>query len=713
MDLIQNCDRADTPDKCSGETLFIRDMQFPGVLDAVTVCSASRRANILKVELPEMPKGYFTVDASDIPGRNHVVYFRDPCPYFAEGRVNYIGQPIMLVVGPDIRLVRKLAGEVCIEYDEIPPIKTIDDALSGNFPPLHKDNNVYAEEAFHYGEVEQAFSEAAEIFETVTLTGYQEHLYMEPQGVVAVPDGDRITVYASTQGPHAVRLTLAGAFGWDPGRFRVCQTPVGGGFGGKIELPLILAGHAAFAALKCGRPVRLAYSREEDMLATTKRHPSRAVVRTALNKEKQITAIDIDVVFQAGGYALSCGMVLDNGLKKATGVYHFPAARVRGRAVATNNPMGGALRGFGAPQIFFALETHMNALARKLGVDPLAFKANYFIRQGNPTLTGGTYHFHVSLPEVVEAVKKISDYKNRITSLPRAHTRLFGIGQALFNFGAPFSIDSKMPAGNRSGTIMSLGLLKCENGTIEILSELVDMGQGLHTVFRKIVAKTLDIPIERVAYDNVDTDHVPPFTITGASMSVVAIGRTLKNVAEKLKPRLNEPGEIRIIEQYQQPPHVNWDAAKQQGDPFHSYVWGAVIAEVEVDTVTWQVLVRHLWMAIDIGTAIDRRIVRGQIDGGVMQGLGYALLESIPPDTMIASLADYIIPTSLDAPAIESILVENLYLEGPYGAKCTGEPPLVGMAPAIADAVANACGVEITQLPISPEYLMKRVIEKP
>ncbi len=353
MDLLHNSDRADTPGKCAGETLFIRDMQFPGALDAVTVRSTSRRAKIVKVEPPEMPEGYFVVDLTDIPGKNQVVFFRDPCPYFAEGRVNYIGQPIMLVVGPDIRLARKLAGEVHIEYEQIPPIKTMDDALSNNYPPLHGDNNVCAEEIFQYGEVEQAFSDCAEIFETVTRTGYQEHLYMEPQGVVAVPDGERIIVYASTQGPHALRLTLAGAFGWDPERFCVRQTPVGGGFGGKIEPPFILAGHAAFAARKSGRPVRLTYSREEDMLATTKRHPSRIVVRTALDENRQITALDIDVLFQAGGYALSCEMVLNNGLKKATGVYHFPAARARGRAVATNNPMGGAFRGFGAPQILF------------------------------------------------------------------------------------------------------------------------------------------------------------------------------------------------------------------------------------------------------------------------------------------------------------------------------------------------------------------------
>ncbi len=350
----------------------------------------------------------------------------------------------------------------------------------------------------------------------------------------------------------------------------------------------------------------------------------------------------------------------------------------------------------------------MNALARKLGEEPLAFKAHYFSRQGNPTLTGGVYHHHVSLAEVVESVKKISDYENRIASLPKAHGRLFGIGQAMFSFGAPFSVDTETPLVNRA-----VGLVKHENGSIEILSELVDMGQGLHTAFRKIVARTLGIPIERVVYHDVDTDDAPPVTITGASMSVVLLGRTLKNAAEKLKPHLDEPGEIRIIEQCGQPPHVRWDGRKKRGDPFHSYVWGAVVAEVEVDKVTWQVTVRHLWMALDIGTAIDGRIVRGQIEGGAIQGLGYALLESTPPDTMIASLTDYMIPGSLDVPAMECILVENPYPEGPYGAKCVGEPPLVAVAPAIADAVANACGVEITQLPVSPEYLMQRMMEKP
>jgi len=707
MPFAKDADRADTPGKCSGATSYVGDLSFDGMLEAVTVRSTIRRGVIQKITLPDLPDGYYSVDASDIPDQNQVTYFQDPCPYFAESEVKYVGQPILLIVGPDVREVCKIAHEVQIQYEEIPAIHTLDEALEGTKPPLHNEDNIYFKEDFAYGDVDRAFSQASEIFETETRTGYQEHLYLETQGVVAVPDSDRMTVYASTQGPHAMRKALAGAFGWNEEYFQVRQMPLGGGFGGKIESPFLLAGHAAFAAYKCKHPVRLIYSREEDLLATTKRHPSRVITRSALDANGKILAMDVDVVFQAGGFALSCRMVLDTGLKKATGVYHFPAARVQGRAVATNNPMAGAYRGFGGPQTFFAVETHMNALARKFNKEPLQFKADYFIKQGESTLTGGKYHFHVALPETIEEATKLADYAQRKKQLVHNGQTLRGIGQALFNFGAPFSLSTKHPLPDRY-----MGLLKRKDGKVEILSELVDMGQGLHTVLRKITAHALDIPMERVVYADADTDRVPEASITGASMSVVLFGRMLKDAADKLKPRLNEPGEFRVLEKIRQPSHLQWDPEKQQGDPFHSYVWGTVIAEVEVDTITLQVATRKIWTALDVGTAIDRRIVKGQIDGGIIQGLGYSLLESMPPDAMTTSLADYVIPTSLDAPPVESALIANPYSPGPYGAKCVGEPPLVGVGPAIADAVANACGVEIYQLPVSPEYLMQKMANK-
>lgn len=707
MPFSKDEDRVDTFGKCSGTAPYVGDLSFDNMLEAVTVRSTVRRGKIKKISLPDMPHGYFHVDASDVPHQNQVTYFQDPCPYFAESEVKYPAQPIMLIVGPDLRKVRRLAQKVQIDYEEIPAIHTLDEALEGTKPPLFNDDNVYFKEDFSYGDVDGAFAEAYEIFETQTRTGYQEHLYLETQGVVAVPETGKMTVYASTQGPHAIRKALGTAFGCDETYFRIRQMPLGGGFGGKIESPFFLAGHAAFAAQKCKQPVRLIYTREEDLQATTKRHPSRVVIRSALDEKGNIRGVDIDVVFQAGGYALSCRMVLDTGLKKATGVYHFPAAKVLGRAVATNNPMSGAYRGFGGPQTFFAIETHMNALARKFNKDPLQFKAGYFIKQGTNTLTGGKYHFHVALPETIKEATRLAEYERRKKEQVRHGPIRRGLGQALFNFGAPFSLSTNHPLPDRY-----MGLRKRKDGKVEILSELVDMGQGLHTALRKITAHALKIPMERIIYNDADTDRVPEASITGASMSVVLFGRVLKEAADKLKPRLEEPGEFSVLEKIKQPDHLKWDPVKQQGEPFHSYVWGTVIAQVEVNTLTWQVAARKIWTAMDVGTPIDRRIIKGQIDGGIIQGLGYSLLESMPMDEMPVSLADYIIPTALDAPPVESALVDNPYPPGPYGAKCVGEPPLIGVGPAIADAVANACGIELFQLPVSPEYIMQKMADK-
>ncbi|SHI10560.1 xanthine dehydrogenase family protein molybdopterin-binding subunit [Desulfofustis glycolicus] len=702
-----NLDRADTPDKCDGGARYVHDLQVAGMLHAVTVRSSVRRGTITSITVPELPAGYVQVSAADVPGVNQISYFKDPCPFFAPGSVQYRGEAVLLLVGGDPAKLHRLARQTIIEYDEIPAIHTMEEALAGDKPPIFGSDNIYIEERFGHGDVDGAIARAAEVFTTTTETGYQDHLYLEPQGVLACPEVDRMTIYVSSQGPHAARKVVAAALGWDEASVRVIQTTVGGGFGGKIEPPMFLAAQSAVAAHHCGKPVRLIYTREEDLLCTTKRHPSRITVTSALAADGSILAVDIDSLFQGGGYSQSCAMVLDTGTKKASGVYHFPAIRVRGRGLASNNPMPGAFRGFGAPQNYFALETHLNALARKLGREPLEMKRALFIKQGDATITGGRYHFATGLDETISAATEAAGYYRRRKALPAGPSTRRGLGQALVKFGAPNSVDSKISLDSRS-----IGLRKHSDGRIEILSELVEMGQGLHTAFRKLVARHLDLPVKRVSHAPGDTDAVPFLSITGASMSVVLFGATLLEAADKLKARLDEPGEVTILQPARQPDHVFWDATALRGEPFHSYAWGTFIAEVEVDMITYQVQVVDLWVALDVGSVIDRRLVQGQIEGGAVQGLGFSLLECMPRDGFSCSLTDYLIPTFLDAPQVHGLIVETPYPPGPYGAKCVGEPPLVGVGPAIADAVANACGVEIYQLPITPEYLLQRMTKR-
>jgi CO/xanthine dehydrogenase Mo-binding subunit len=702
MDFLADLDRADVPEKCAGTARYIADIHLPEMLEAVTVRSTVRRGTITSMKLPALPPSCLCIGPQQVPGQNQICFFPDPCPFFAPGSVQYKGEPLFLLVGEDKDVLRSLAARVRVNYEEIPAVRTMDEALAGTSPPLFGTDNIYVDESFSRGDVDGAFARADEVFTTSTRTGYQDHLYLEPQGALACPQGESMTVYVSSQGPHVVRRVVAAALGWEQDRVRVIQSAVGGGFGGKIETPMFLAAQAAVAANVCGRPVRLIYSRQEDLLCSTKRHPSRVTVRSALDSRGSILGMDMDILFQAGGYSLSCRMVLDTGVKKASGVYHFPAFRVRGRGVATNNPMPGAFRGFGAPQVYFGLESHMNALARKLGRDPLEMKRHYFIHQGDETISRGKYHFAVGLEETVRAAVTASGYdfrRKKIISPPGLRR---GLGQALIKFGAPNSTDSSISLSDRT-----VGLRKRADGTIEILSELVEMGQGLHTAFRKIVARALDVPVEKVVHAPGDTARVPFVSITGASMSIVLFGRILVEAANKLKPRLNEPGEITVLEPAAQPEHVHWDARTMRGEPFHAYAWGTFVAEVEVDMHTWQVRVTGLWVALDVGTAIDRRLVQGQIQGGAVQGLGYGLLECMPEDGFAGSLTDYLIPSFLDVPRVQDLIVETPYPPGPFGAKCVGEPPLVGVGAAIADAVAEACGVEIRQLPITPEYLMQ------
>ncbi|HQO13472.1 MAG TPA: molybdopterin-dependent oxidoreductase, partial [Petrotogaceae bacterium] len=558
------------------------------------------------------------------------------------------------------------------------------------------------------GNVGKAFAEAEKVVEKTYETGYQEHIYMEPQGMIAVYENRTITVYGSMQCPYYIKHALEKAFGWNSERIRIVQTTTGGAFGGKEEFPSIIAGHAAFAAFKTGKPVKLIYEREEDIISTTKRHPSVITVKTALDSNQKITAVDIDIKLNAGAYAGLSSVVLQRAMFCSTGVYNFENFIIKGKAYATNTVPTGAFRGFGGPQAIFAIETHMNTLAFMLHQDVIDFKSRYMVKTGDKTTTGGTFRGSLKLPEIVNRVKEMADYKNLCSEKNSVNSIKKGVGFSIFLHGCGFT-------GNGEQQVIkaSTVLKKNYDGTVSIFISNVEMGQGLGTVMRKMVASSLGIDISKVIYTAVDTDKVPDSGPTVASRSTMIVGGLLVKTCEELKQRWDEEGIVEVQADYQQPSWLEWDNELLKGDAYPSYSWGADIALVSVDTLTYELSIEKIWTVMDIGIPIDTNTLRGQIEGGILQGVGYSSCEvmSMKEGRILQkNLTDYIIPSSKDSVDISLDYIINPYENGPFGAKGAGEIPFLGVGPAVAGAVLDAIKKPVYKLPLTAEYLME-VIE--
>ena len=713
MNISKPVKRVDNDEKVLGRAKFIADMKFDDMLYARTLRSTVPRARIISIEIPELPEGYFIVDHRDVPSNNRVKILENDMPFFAEDVVNYIGEPILLVVGPDRAVVTQILESIKVKYEELPAILSVEEAQSGEKPPIFGDDNLFADYYFDKGDPDAAFEKASRIVEGEYRTGCQEHIYLETQGMIGIYRDGKLTVYGSMQCPYYVKNALIFATGWDGDRIQVIQTTTGGAFGGKEDFPSLIAGHAAFAAIKAdGKPVQIIYDRVEDIISTTKRHPSIVKHRTALDENGNIIAMDVDIILDAGAYETLSPVVLQRAMFVATSVYNVPNLRVRGRAYATNHVPASAFRGFGGPQGVFAAELHITNVAEAVGANPLDYKRRFFVKKGDTTATSGLLRRHVPLQEIADALDEMSDFRRKYEEYrknQRKGTPWRGIGISFFPHGCGFT-------GKGEEIIRGTASLKrYADGRVEILVSSVEMGQGAQTTLRKIVAETLGIPYTEVIYENPDTDRVPDSGPTVASRTVVIVGGLLERAARELKERWSEPGEITITKTYRHPSYIQWDQDKLRGDAYPEYSWGGNVVEVEVDPVTFEIRVVGVWGAYDIGTPIDERIIRGQIEGGVKQALGYATIEVMETKNgriLQASLTDYIVPTSKDFPRVIFKLIPSPYEYGPYGAKCAGEVPFVGPAPALAAAVQQAVGFRVDRIPVKPEWLLEKELKK-
>ena len=693
--------RVDAVQKARGEATYVCDMTLPDMLYAYMVRSTVSRGKIKAIHLPEMPEGYYFISAKDIPvkGKNELWMIMKDWRCFADEYVLYYGETIGLVVGPDRTVLKDLKAQIKIDYEEMTPAVTIDDAINcvgGPFFP-EKNSTVMCELFCEKGRpMDEVFAEADEIFEETIETPYQEHVHLETNGAIVDMEDGKFVFYASAQCPFYIRKSVAGLLDIPPEDIIVRQATTGGAFGGKEHFPDALCGPLLVAENIIRKPIKMIFDREEDTQFSVKRHPSKCIYKTAI-KDGKITGVKGHIYYNCGAYLSSSYVVLQRGVFHGNGVYTFPSTYLKGEGMATNMFPSDAFRGFGAPQTIFAVETHLDHIAHHLGVDPLELKMQYIAKKGDETTTNGHIIEEVKLPEMLDVICRESDYWRKAKEYTPGCGK--GIGVALYNHGGAFT-------GNGEQAIIKAHARLVRTGNkVSIQVGSTEMGQGFKTSLRKICAATLGISIDDVEYLDPDTSKVVDSGPTAASRSTMVVGRLVERAAQEMKERWDE-GDITTEVEYEHPEGYPWDQATFRGDAYLGYGWGAVIVEVEADKLTNEIKTVGIWSSHEIGKAIDELIVHGQINGGIMQSLGYGAMEKLEVKNgrfKQKSMSDYVIPTSMDFPKQFYHIQDNPYPWGPYGAKGMGELVFNGASAAYVDAVERALNTRFNAIPIPPE----------
>lgn len=728
----QSVIRKEGREKVTGRARYVDDIALPGMLHGVTVRSTVARARIREIRFGAgIPWEEFTVvTARDIPGKNCIALLIDDQPCLADGVINHPEEPVLLLAHADPYFLEEARRAVTIETEALPAIFNLRDSLVRK-EIVWGEDNIFKSFEVEKGEVEEAWAQADLVVEGEYETGAQEQLYIEPNGMIAEASPEEgVTVWGSLQCPYYVHKALVKLFGLPKHRVRVVQTETGGGFGGKEEYPSMIAGHAALLAWKSGRPVKIIYDRAEDMAATTKRHPSLTRHRTGVKRDGQLVAMDIDFTVDGGAYETLSPVVLSRGTIHSAGPYSCPNVRIRSRAVATNAPPHGAFRGFGAPQSVFALERHFDRVAEALGMAPDAFRRRNFIHEGETLAVHQVVQERVEMERLMDRAFELSDYRGKRERFTRENPQSAikrGIGFASFLHGAGFT------GSGEEYLASEVSAEATPEGRVRVFAASTEMGQGTNTIFTQIAAEAVGLPCEQIEIVQPDTAAVPNSGPTVASRTSMIVGKLVESAILGLEKKLvdagllaakREPadfsaacakyiarfGPLQSLIRYEHPHGLHWDDEKYQGDAYQAYAWAVYVAEVSVDTRTAETRVEDFVAVQEVGRVINPVLAAGQIEGGVAQGVGFALLENVvwQEGRMVnAQMTNYIMPTSMDVPPIRVYFEENPYERGPGGAKGIGELPLDGTAPAIANAIAQATGVEICRIPVTPEVLLE------
>ncbi|MFH1812004.1 MAG: molybdopterin cofactor-binding domain-containing protein [Pseudomonadota bacterium] len=756
--------RVDGWSKVDGSARYIDDLDFPGMLHAAVRTSDWPHAEITRIDVTDAQQvpGVVTVATwRDVPGVNQVGCVRPDQPLLVETRARWVGDRIALVAAEDPVTAQAAVRAVKVEATPLPGVFDAEAALEPDATPLHPGGNLIETFAMNGGDVDRAFAQAELVLEHRYVAPLQEHAYLEPQGVVAVPEHGGMTVYGSMQAPFYVQGAVARLLGLPLARVRVVQSITGGAFGGKEDYPSEPAACAALLAFKTGRPVKLIYSREQDLQWTSKRHRMVVHHRLAARRDGTVTGLDIRVIVDAGAYCGLTGVVAERANSSAVGPYAVPNVRVLTQTVYTCNPFGGAYRGFGAPQVAIAHEGQMDALARALGRDPLDLRRHNGVRPHSITAWGERLAPPVEYLDTLEAAARLSRW-DALVREANAHNALggrtrLGVGIGTCMYGCCLHAGGQHLEG--SGALLQVH----KDGSVSVTIGLTEMGQGAATVMARIAAEELGLRIDRVHVQQPDTAQVPDSGPTVASRTTTMAGHAVAVAARQVRAALEPVAagllgctvrELRFgddevhgprgrhalftevvlaaylakahlaAQGWYAPPRKKHDRATGRGQPYSAYAYAAQVAQVEVDLVTGVPRVLRFFCAHDVGRAIYPDGVRGQIEGGCVQGMGYACSERLvvrEGRILNPNFTDYLIPTIHDMPEIAVTLIESGdeggrkgrgttdQAKGPYGAKGIGEPSLIPAPAAVASAINHALGARLTELPLMPDVIMEEI----
>ncbi|MDP2659602.1 MAG: xanthine dehydrogenase family protein molybdopterin-binding subunit [Dehalococcoidia bacterium] len=747
--------RFDVREKALGAAQYIDDLVLPGMLWGKILRSTLPHARILRIDTSRaerLPGVAAVITAADVPDAKHGPYIKD-LPILARSKVRFVGEPVAAVAAVDEVTAREALELIEVEYDPLPAVFDSLEAMELGAPIIHEElesylkvfparfgGNICSHTTIERGDVEKGFGQCDRVFEDVFHTPEVHQASLETHGALASFDASgRVTVWTSTQSIYRTATSIHETLGLPITKIRVISEHVGGAFGGKVE-PLVQPVCVALAR-KARRPVKIILSREEELAVTKPRHPSRVELKTGVMKDGTLLARQARIVFDAGAYADDGPGITCVGALLCQGAYRVPNLRMDGYCVYTNKTHTGAYRGFGNPQVTFAVESQMDIIASDLGLDPLQFRLHNALENGDLNAAGQ--------PLVAVGVKQC---------LRRAAEAMGWGGtarQAGPNRGRGLSLLVHCSGVLTSGATVGLN----EDGTVVARVAVAEIGNGGVTAMGQIVAEELGVTAEEVAIVYADTDATPYNWATCASRTVFTVGNTVKLAAADAKAEIVDLA-AEMLEANAQDLEVrggrvfvkgspdrglsfremaliaNWSKkgpiigkgsykaegppvqATMEGSPFHSmsgFVYGAHAIEVEVDRDTGKVRVLKAACAHDVGKAVNPLAVEGQIEGGFAQGEGFALYEAIVRDggkVCNPTFMDYKLPTSMDVPRVTPIIVEVPDPDGPFGAKGVGEPGLVNVAPAIANAIYDAVGVRIYQLPITPFAVLKALKEK-
>ena len=732
--------RLDGAPKLDGTEAFGDDVAPPDTLEILVIRSPFPRAGFRFGDLDGWLAGQAglaaVLTAADVPGRNVfgvIPAFADQ-PAFAEDVARFRGEAVAAVVGTPETIRGFDPATFPVTWQELPPVMTPAEAEASGAPLLHEGRagNLMCKGFVACGDAGAALAAADVTVEARFTSGFVEHAYIEPEaGFARVVDG-RVEIHACTQAPVMDLESMEILLGMDRSRIRIVPTAVGGGFGSKLDISL--QPYLALGAIKTGRPVRMAYSRTESMQSTTKRHPSDIRLRLGATRDGILKGCDFQGTFNTGAYA-SWGPTVANRVPvHASGPYRIADYRAEARAIHTNCPPAGAFRGFGVPQAAIALESLIDELAGKLGIDPLELRLRNALENGVPTVCGQVFSQGVGIRACLkalrpawEAERAAAEAFNRDATGPLR--RGVGVASGWYGCGnTSLPNPSTIKAGVRA------------DGAIVLHQGAMDIGQGANTVITQIFATALGVPVAGIGLIGPDTDLTPDAGKTSASRQTFVSGNAARLCGAALRAEVlravnasdqallsvadgaitvddgasrhrialgplaaDGDGYVFAASGHYDPPTKPLDE-NGQGEPYAQFGYAAQLAVAEVDTRLGTVRLLRLVAAHDVGLAVNPMLVEGQIQGGVAQGIGMALMEEYIPGRT-ENLHDYLIPTIGDIPPIEPIIIEEADAHGPYGAKGLGEHVLIPTAPAILNAIAHACGVRMTSVPVTPAKL--------